>query len=233
MSLTVLLIIFLVGLFLVGMLLRKIGGWVAFVVPLVLLAVVVFFGVWIMLDANDLSKHFYQDNKLFVLDIDGKPAGAFVLGGNDIPVPVGDLSQIRNDYPDLSKIQGANYKVLVLDWSIVAADIDVLNFKASKEELRTALSSNDPRQLFITKTSQALGGGMIADLAAQVISLYPTNDFFASSMFVILAVKPLLNPDFIFAGMKQGTVKVYPETVVFKIIKFLPEDLARILVPVK
>ena len=121
----------------------------------------------------------------------------------------------------------------MLDWSIVQADIDVLNFKAGADEIRSALLSSNPRQLFVEKMSKALGGGMIADLTAQVIALYPTNDFFASSMFAILAEKPLMNNELLFAGIKQGVVKVYPETAVFKMIKLLPRGLAKVLVPVK
>ena len=233
MSIIVLFIVFLVGLLVLGFVLKKVGGWISFAVPIALLAIVIALGLWIMLDANSLKNHFYQDNKLFILDIDGTAAGAFTLGRSDIPVPVGDLSLIKGYYPDLAKIQGNNYKVIVLNWSIVEADIDVLNFKATKEELKSALSSDNPRQLFIDKTSQAFGGGMLADLTAQVISLYPTSNFFASSMFAILAAKPLLNSDLVFAGMREGTVRVYPETAVFKIIKLLPEDLAKILIPVK
>jgi hypothetical protein len=233
MLIIVLFIIFLVALLVLGLLLKKIGGWIAIAVPIALLAIVIALGVWIMMDASSLQNHFYQDDKLFVLDIDGNAAGAFVLGKSGIPVPVGDLSSIRVMYPDLAFIKGNYYKVIVLDWSVVQGDIDVLNFKASADEIKSALLSKDPRQLFIEKTSKAFGGGMIADLAAQVVALYPTNDFFASSMFAILAEEPLLNQDFIFAGIRQGTVIVYPETAVFKIIKLLPEDLARILIPVK
>jgi hypothetical protein len=233
MSIIVLLILVVAGLFLVGWALKKIGGWISFAVSIALVVFIVGLGVWIMMDANSLKQHFYQDDKLFILDIDSVPAGAFVLGSNDIPMPVSDLASIRSAYPDLSKIIGSNYKIIVLDWSVVQDDIDVLNFKATSGEIKTALLSKDPRQLFISKTSQALGGGMLADLAAQVIAIYPTNDFFASSMFAILAAKPLLDSEFMFKGLKQGTVIIYPETAVFKMIKLLPEDLAKILVPVK
>jgi len=203
------------------------------IIGLLLVVAVVGLGVWIMIDANNLSHHFYQDDKLFILDIDGKVAGAFVLGSSKIPVPLGDLSRIKSEYPDLAKLKGSYYKVIVLDWSIVQADIDVLNFKAGADEIRSALLSSNPRQLFVEKMSKALGGGMIADLTAQVIALYPTNDFFASSMFAILAEKPLMNNELLFAGIKQGVVKVYPETAVFKMIKLLPRGLAKVLVPVK
>jgi hypothetical protein len=203
------------------------------VVGLLLVAAVVGLGVWIMIDANNLSQHFYQDDKLFILDIDSIPAGAFVLGSSKIPVPIGDLSQIKAEYPDLAKLKGSYYKVVVLDWSIVEADIDILNFKAGADEIRSALLSSNPRQLFVEKTSKALGGGMIADLTAQVLTMYPSNDFFASSMFTILAAKPLQDSDFMFAGIKNEKVIIYPETIIFKIIKLLPEEMSKALVPAK
>lgn len=233
MSIIVFILIVVLCFVVLGFVLRMLKGVARVMFSGVVLLLLVIGAVWLAMDANDLGRHFYQDEKLFLLYIDGQVSGAFVLGPSDIPKPIGDLSEIRSAYPDLSKIQGEYYKVLVLNWSVVQGDIDILNFKASSDEIKSALVSENPRQLFIEKTSKALGGGMIADLTAQVLAIYPSNDFFSSTMFSILAAKPLSNPDLVFAGIKQGTVQVYPETAVFKILKILPSDLAKVLVPVK
>ncbi|MEM4239986.1 MAG: hypothetical protein QXM31_00870 [Candidatus Woesearchaeota archaeon] len=231
MSWIIWLVVLLAALVVTGWVLRKIGRLFALVVMLCLAAAIIVAGAWVLIDSNDLSQHFYQDDKLVLLDIDTRVAGAFVLGESKIPRPIGDMAGIIRAYPDLSKIKGNYYKVIVMDWSVVEGNISIPGFKATGREIRSAMVSGKPRDLLIKKSSEALGGGLLADITAQAIAMYPSEEMFASSMFAILAAEPLSNPDKMLKGMKEGKVIVYPETIVFKTIKFLPLDLARLLVP--
>lgn len=230
-TLTIWIIILVVLVFAIGLLLRAVGSVARIVVSLLLIALVLAGGGWVMMDVNDLRQHFYQDDKLFVLDIDGRLAGAFVLGGDGLTKPVTDLRPLRAAYPDLAAIQGDAYKVIVLTWPVVAGDLQLEGFSAARDELRAALVSDNPKQLFIDKAIVEYGPQALGQIKLQADTLYPTHDAFASTLFALLAEKPLANPDLMFRGLKAGTVRVWPETVTFKILKVLPEGFHKLLVP--
>lgn len=215
--------------------LRLIGGVVGFVISGIVVLIMVAGGVYVVKDVNDLRQHFYKDNKLFVLEIDNVPVGAFVLGGDSgKPELVDDLSRIRNSWPDLESIRGKAYKVVVIDWEVVRGDIETGFFVASEEEVRAALLSADARRLFIEKTAQRLGLTEQSPAFSQVVNeadkLYPTSDLFRSVLFALLAGESLQKPEIIFAGFKKGIVKVHPETITFKILKLVPEGMMGLFV---
>ncbi len=233
MSWILLLLIIIIVLVVLGWVLKKIGGMIAMIIPLALLLVVVVFGIWIGMDAYDLSRHFYQDNKLFILDIDGKPYGAFVLGADEFPGIITDLDKIRETYPDLAALQGNNYKVVVLKWPVVANDVEILGFSASANEIREALLDPNPKQKFAYLVLKGKGAAALAVLMATFDAVYPINDAFTSSAFALLAVKPLQDSDLMYKGIKDGNVIVYPETAVFKTMKVLPLGVTKALMPAK
>ncbi len=214
-----------------GLLLRLLEGVAKIVLTVVLVGLVLAVGAWILVDINDLRQHFYQDDKLFLLDINGELEGAFVLGGDAVPKPIADLGGLRSAYPDLAAVQDGNYKVIVLEWPVVAGALDVPGFSATEKELHAALRSRNPKQLFIDKMVARFDARMLGQITAEADRLYPTDDAFASTIFALLAGEPLRTPDVIFAGLSQGTVRVHPETVTFKIMKVLPEGMSSVLLP--
>lgn len=213
--------------------LKKIGGLVAMIIPLVLLAVVVAFGIWVGIDAYDLNRHFYQDDKLFILDIDGKPYGAFVLGSDELPGIIPDLSGIRQAYPDLAALQENNYKVIVMKWAVVENNISIMGYGASANEVRESLLDENPKQKFAYFLLKGKGTAALAAMLASFDTIYPVNDAFSSTVFSLLAIRPLHDPDLVYRGIKDGNVIVYPETAVFKTMKVLPLSITKTLVPAK
>ncbi|MEM2916374.1 MAG: hypothetical protein QXT19_03405 [Candidatus Woesearchaeota archaeon] len=233
MSWIVLLLIIIAVLALLGWFLKKIGGMIAMIISLALLLVVVVFGIWIGMDAYDLNKHFYKDNKLFILDIDAKPCGAFVLGADEFPGIITDLNKIREKYPDLSALKGNNYKVIVLKWPVVENDVEIMGFTASKSEIKEILLDENPKQRFAYFLLKGKGAAALAALMATFDAVYPINDAFSSSVFALLAVKPLQDRDLMYKGIKDGNVIIYPETATFKVMKALPLGVTKTLVPAK
>ncbi|MEM4254487.1 MAG: hypothetical protein QXR48_03845 [Candidatus Woesearchaeota archaeon] len=212
---------------------RILKGVVRTVFSLAVVLAVVVFGIWVLSDINDLKNHFYEDEKLFVLDIDGKVAGAFTLArSSEIPSTIKDLAQIRQYYPDLGKIRNKYYKVIVLKWELVADNVVLENFEALSDELKTALVSESPKEFFIDKTAGKLGktARSVAKTTADVI--YPTEDSFRSAMFALLAAKPLSEHETMLKAIKNNTAIIYPETITFKLLRMLPEGVAaKMVVP--
>lgn len=230
MSWLVIIIVILVIAALLGVLFRTLTGFVRVAVVGLVIGGVIVGGVVIISDVIDLKNHFYQDEKLFVLEIDGNVGGAFLMGGAGIPDPLTDLRGIRSGYPDLAMIQGNAYKVIVMDWPVVADDLELVGFRATAQELRNALLSENPKQLFIDKAVEEYGADALGQIKLQADTLYPTRDSFAGTVFALLANKPLSNPDVFLSGLKSGSIVVFPETVTFKILGILPEGVARALV---
>jgi len=231
MSFVIWLIVIIALIVVAGLVWRFVGGVLGLVLPLLVTVLLLVGVVWLFMDVNDLRQHFYQDEKLFLLDIDGELSGAFRMDDDGIPRPVMDLDQLRNDYPDLAAVRGDAYKVLVLTWPVVAKDIELANLKATKQEIKTALLSERPKQLVIDKAVKLFGEHALGQIKLQVDNEYPSHDAFRSQVFVLLASEPLMNPSIITRGMKQGTVIIYPETVTFKILKILPEGIGNWLLP--
>ncbi len=229
--LTWIIVLIAVAIVLSGLILRWASGMFRLIVPVLLVGLLLGGGFWIYSDINDLRQHFYQDDKLFVLDIDGVLAGAFTLDDDGIPRPVADLRPLRQGYPDLAALQGSHYKVIVLTWPVVADTIALQDFEASARELRAALRSDNPKQVFIDKALGQFGADMLGQITKEADRLYPTDDVFASTIFAVLAQKALMHPDRMFEGLRQGTVRIYPETVTFKILKVLPEGFGSIVLP--
>ena len=231
MSWLVLLLVILALVVAFGLILRVLEGAAKTIVAVIVLGIVVGGAVWIFWDINDLRQHFYQDEKLFILDIDGKAAGAFSLGSDGVPNIVTDLRTIRSAYPDVMLVRGNYYKVIVLTWPVVAQDLELSGFSATQDEIKTALLSENPTQLFIDKMVARYGQGAYGQVKLQADTLYPTHDAFASTVFALLASKPLSSPNLIFMGMNQGTVLILPETITIKILKILPSGMTNYLAP--
>jgi hypothetical protein len=230
MSWLLVLIALIVAVLIIGFLLRMLKGAVKLVATLFVIAVLVGGALWIFNDMNDLRKHFYQDDKMFLLEIDSEIAGGFRLGATGIPVPLSGVRGLDGRLDEWG-FEDEYYKVIVITWPVVAKDVQLAGFSATASELRQALLSEHPKHLFIDKGTASLGIRARDQLKLQADTLYPNEDAFAGTVFALLAEKPLSNPDLMFKGMKEGTVRVYPETITFKILKILPDSFNKLLAP--
>ncbi len=230
MSWLIALILLIVVVLIIGFLLRMLKGAVKLVATLFVIAVLVGGALWIFNDMNSLRKHFYQDDKMFLLEIDDEIAAGFRLGATGIPVPLSGARDLDGK-PDEWGFEDEYYKVIIITWPVVAGNIELAGFSANKDELKQALLSEHPKHLFIEKGTAALGLKARDQLKLQADTLYPNEDLFAGTIFAVLAEKPLSNPDLMFKGMKEGTVRIYPETITFKILKILPDSFNKLLAP--
>lgn len=231
MSLLVLLIILVLVVVAVGILLRVLTGVAKLIVSLVVLVLLVGGVAYVSIDFYNVDKNFYAQDKLFLLDINGEVAGAFVLGSTMIPRPLDDLESVRAAYSDLAAVQENYYKVLVLTWPFVAGDLDLQDINVTGAEVKAALVSDNPKQLYVDKAVKKHGDASLGHFKLQADTLYPTQDSFRSAMFTLLATKAMSEPSNVIKGIKRGTAVIAPETVTFKILKLLPDVLIDVLFP--
>jgi hypothetical protein len=226
----IVLVVLIILVLVVGFLLRMLKGAVKLIATIAVIAILIGGALWIFNDMNSLRKHFYQDDKMFLLEIDNDIVGGFRLGATGIPVPLSGIRDLDGE-PDEWGFEDEYYKIIIITWPVVAKDLELAGFSASANEVRQALLSEHPKHLFIEKSTAALGIRARDQLKLQADTLYPNEDAFAGTVFALLAEKPLSNPDLMFRGMKEGTIRIYPETITFKILKILPDSFNKLLAP--
>ena len=236
MSWLIWLIVIVVLIIVIGLVTKILSGLARVIFSSAILILIVGAGGWILYDVNDLRQNFYNQDKLFLLDVDRKLAGAFALQEGTQPRIMSDLSAWQNIYPGLRQImeesgEAMPYKIIVITWPVVADDLQLNSFTATSAELHDALRSDNSKELFIVKGVEEYGEEARGQVKLQADELYPTNDAFSSTVFALLAEKPLRDQQLMMNGLRDGTVEIYPETIVFKIIKVLPEELGNALFP--
>jgi hypothetical protein len=231
MSLLLWLIAIFALLIILGLVMRVVGGIAALILGLGVIAFIVVGLIWIITDVNDLRNHFYQDEKLFLLDVDGRLIAGFTMGGDGVPKVLANVTPMRFDYPNLQKLRGNYYKVIVFDWEAIADDLGLMGFTATDDELRAALTSDTPKRLAVDKLAEKYLPNLLPQVRKEVDRIYPTQDQFRGTIFLLLAMGTLNDPDLFIEGMQKEVIVVYPETVTFKLLKMLPMGLRGALLP--
>jgi hypothetical protein len=87
--------------------------------------------------------------------------------------------------------------------------------------------------LFVDKAVQGYGPQARMQFQQEADRAYPSEDAFASTLFAVLAQRPLNDSRLLLENIRLGSVLVYPETITFKLLKVLPEGIGRLLMPQK
>ncbi len=163
----------------------------AFFILMIILAI---FTVFIFLDIRDMKNH-ASERSVELLVKDGRIiAGHYIsfddaselsedeISSADISYNRGDMDSLRND----------TYKVYLMDYSAVAADIDILSIKVAEENVSAMLDSESSQRM--------------------------RNAIYSALLFSKAAEDPL----FLFTEYRKGNIEVYPETALFKFMKYVP-----------
>jgi len=165
------------------------------IVIFLLLAANLFF---IYQDFNDLRENFAVSEKKVILKDEDEVLTGLILNEDTKLMTAQQLndysSYLRTD--DFDKILGDSYKLMIFDVDIVSnldAEIDFEN-------------------------------GITANEAITILKTSENKEEKAALFSVILADEILTsrNPLFFFSEFKDGNIIIYPETALFKTIKFIP-----------
>ncbi|MBW2976979.1 hypothetical protein KY347_06045 [Candidatus Woesearchaeota archaeon] len=161
-----------------------------------LLAANIFF---VYRDAADLRENFDVSTKKVMLVDNNKVITGFLLDGDVNLLASEDLEKFSSylESKDYEEILGDSYKLMVFDLGIISSldeEIELDDEIITKEQAISALKSD-------------------AD-ANEKAELF--GDILTSS---ILSSR---NPLFFFSEFKKGNIVIYPETALFKTVKFIP-----------
>lgn len=149
-------------------------------------------------DAKDLKKNFNPSEKKIILVENNEVLTGLLLGADITPISDSETTEFSSylGNKDYDKILGDSYKLLIFDIKILDSlgdEIQVGDETVPKEEVIDMLRSE--------------GNNGKAELFGIIVA----NEILSSQ-----------NPLLLFSGLKDGTVKVYEETALFKAVKLVP-----------
>lgn len=228
--LTILLILF--GIFAFAIFFKLIKSVVkaAFFVLGLFAVFLVIIGVVVMIDANNFKKGFQEGTTKYVL-VDGESVLASVIvDGQDAEITQVSPSQFATDleaYPpeDYEAIKGDHFKVFFIDKIVLENLSDSLMFgdyRLPQEQAIAILESPDA----IGSLAEAISAqeGMPVDQArTQLDGFYETPEEAKGSILALFLAE--LFPariTYVIESMRQGTIQVYEETILFKSLQHIP-----------
>lgn len=232
----IILIVGIILFILIGIIIFKIIGKIVKTLSIlmsILTIVMLIGGIFVYLDAKDLKENFSVEKKLFVLDYDDVLLSGFTLKDmavDGMPEVLSKevLSEYSNYYSnnDMKSIQGEEYyKVFVFKKELFddVLEMDIGNVKLSKYDIDAILVSNDALNLVVDKMLMSQGVPLDNTKYREEISKeLKSNEAVKGLLVAGLFAKKSKEPTFIFEGLQNETVMVYPETIIFKLIKIVP-----------
>ncbi|MDD5086505.1 MAG: hypothetical protein PHV16_02005 [Candidatus Nanoarchaeia archaeon] len=217
----------LVAIILVIIIILAILKFVFKMVKLVFWIVVILFiitsvmGIFTYKDALDMKENLENEPKLLFLN-EGKSliAGFSVEDFNDAPkfFRFSEIVEYQNYFKkqDYKKMIDESYKMFILDtkaFNLDNKEVDFIGGKVSKETLYLLLKSDDPIELYKSKTGVDAAIYGIEDPAEFKGNIFAVlfNDEFESKGQLFILIE-----------YKKNNVIVYPETASFKMIKLMP-----------
>jgi hypothetical protein len=166
-----------------------------------LLAANLFF---IFQDFKDLRENFSVSEKKVILKNEDKVLTGLLLNEDTDLMSNEQLtdysSYLKNK--DYEKILGDSYKLMVFDVDIIS------NLDAEIEFLDETITSDKAVTMLKSETNP--------EIKAELFSILLADEILSSR-----------NPLFFFSEFKNGNIMIYPETALFKTIKFIPVSLIK------
>ena len=168
--------------------------------------------VFVVRDALDFQNHFEASGKLLLFTADNSTkitSGILIKGGDENasgeaikPLSGAEVEQFNAAFSkeDYATMKGDNFKLIIL-----------------KEE---------PILSAMPETIDAEGSGVSREMVLQQLKASSPEQR-ASVLSALFASQFSRDPLLIISGYKKGNIVIYPETAVFKVVRFLPEVLFR------
>ena len=231
------LIIFLVILALIGFLLFKIVKTLIkaiFVEVLLLAALLILLGIVMFIDLNDFRQNFMTSEKLFLFEKDndlitGFSVSVFTDESTISPLNKEELEFYDNRYKinDLKSARGDYYKIIILKkeaFSELEEGIMVGKQNFSKSFIFDILEAEDAVEFLV---QSQLPPEVPEDLKQDYRDTLGDADMLKAKMLAVLFVQSMVqeSPVFLLEQFRKQNIIIYPESPMFKAVKFIPKSL--------
>ncbi len=162
--------------------------------------------LYVYYDINEVNRKFYSSEKLFLLEVDGEIVAGFVSKGEEIVRTVKSSEDINQLFStkDFKNMLADNYKLFVIKWEMFD------NLESLEVEGNVLQRENIYKNFKSDRINDDLKGVVFARMFRESIDN-----------------KKLVE------GLKQKKILIYKETATFKLIRILPEAIAKDFVKVQ
>lgn len=204
-----------------------------------LIIILVVCGVFIAIDLKDIQDNMQTKQNIFLFEKDNilKAGIYWSLDGKSQPgFPAKeDIDSYSSALAsnNLKEIKGDYYKVIFVNENAFAALSEIKSNQVSytKQQLIDALNSENSIDSFIKSSQKDVTKEQLAVLRPQLMQSMniKSDEEFKGLLFAMLfkAAVEQQGASFILDQYKEGNVKVYPETIVFKALKLVPSSVVK------
>lgn len=231
--------IFLVILVLIGAILFKILKTLikAIFIEVILVGLLlILLGIVFFIDLSDFRQNFVTSEKLFMFDDNGELSTGFVVTTFTNPdaleaVPNDQLEYFNNRYQakDMRAIKGDYYKVIILKkdaFNYIDDNVALGNQNFSKEFIFEILAADDGVEFLVKKQLPPETPEVLKQDYRDTLG---NPDMLKARLLAVLFTQGMIQqgPVFLFWQFKDKNIIIYPESPIFKAVKFVPKSIAR------
>lgn len=229
-SLIIVAVLIVIAAYLVFRLTEHLVKALGFVVLLVI-GVLVYSAYFVGADISDVKSNFFESGKAVLLESDKPLAGFVAIDLQKSPSGLSDrqLSAISNavQEKDIDALESMGiYKVILISESVIPKNsvVEIQNVSFTTGDLLRVLKSSSPRQEFVALA----GAGNIQAVASVIVSSFPEDAEFKSFIWYNMANHIVLRePLTSVIAYKNGQLKIFPETAVFKVARITPVNILK------
>ncbi len=207
------------------------------VFTLLLLIAISAVGFMAVSDAREFSRRLPSEPNAFLLADEGEVlAGARNLMHEESPSPMkAEAVESYENYisqNDYESMVGDNYRVFVVSFDTFNSldnntKIGDAGATITVKKAKTLLKAESSRKKLIEDalSSKAVPEGYEEQARKMAEDRIPSESELRSSLFLLLlsAYADLEGPSFIISGYREGSIEVYPKTMLFRVLKIIPE----------
>lgn len=199
-------------------------------------------GILIIMDAKDFQSKINDAPKKYVLMEDKTVLAGMQMKGSEDPAYFTaeqlDAAKEAIDAGDLERIRENDYKLFIFDVlsfdSVLSSDLEIpgLNVSLSREEVMSVLTGENGRAVVVRKVYDGLSEDVrtkidYAQFELGMQARLGDEDSFKGKIMSLLLNKAVTSEylSFLKSGIRAGHIKVYPETLMFIMIKYAPEQI--------
>lgn len=198
-------------------------------------------GIFLYMDTSDFQKNFSSSGKSFVLVKDDKLIAGFegrLASEEEAPVffKQDEISRFQDAYSrnSLVEIKGNSYKLFIIPFEIFTIkSVEFNDEDLSMEYVKSLLDSEHPIDSYIRHMiskqdiDPELAGMAEQKYRNEMDKLFQDDAQLKGALFALLFTEEIKKEGqaFLIKQYKDGAIKIYEETLLFRLIKILPSSL--------
>lgn len=234
----IILVLYVVGAIIAFKLLKSIAK-AMFLVSLVGLILIGLLSFFLYQDAMDLKENWPDSQKLLLLDMDGEiiagVQATFTAEAEPKMLDESELGTVQTSYAadDLESVKADNYKIIIMKFEpmiaeIEAGSLELRDTQLSKTEAERVLRADNALEEFtniiIDKEGLEKRDEIINSIGEELGSSAKVKALMFGLLFQQLSEEKGAETGlYIFEEYKGGNIIIYPETAIFKFMKYVPQ----------